>query len=383
MSSWLVYMTKEVKKEIQKYVEEEVIPQYRTFDRAHNISHVQAVITESMRLAANYDVDINIVYVTAAFHDLGLCVGREVHHTESAKIVRRDARLPEWFRPIDIEMIAEAVEDHRASNKHEPRSIYGRIVAEADRQIVPDDIIRRAVEYGLDKQPELGKEEQWRRVCEHMLEKYADGGYMRLYIPESDNAKGLAELREIIADKDRLRKVFERFYEELSLCGVRKANPLDMDDILDMVADSRDQMRRNGNTTQWVNGYPSREIIENDIRNGNGYIIYIKSNLTAIGYFAFIVGIEPTYNIIVGGQWSDQDKLYGTIHRLARRAGHNGVARKCLEFCKGQINFLRADTHKDNAIVQHILLREGFEYRGIIYVSDGTERLAYQWKTSE
>lgn len=379
----LVNMAKELNKEIKKYVEEEIIPRYSAFDRAHNISHVHAVISESLRLVANYNVDINIVYVTAAFHDLGLCVGREVHHTESARIVRRDPRLQEWFSPGEIDLIAEAVEDHRASSKHEPRSIYGRIVAEADRQIVPDDIIRRAVEYGLDKQSELGKEEQWCRVCEHMQEKYAEGGYMRLYIPESDNAKGLAALREIIADKDRLRKAFERFYEELSPYGVRKAMTSDVNAILDMVADSRIQMRQNGNTTQWVNGYPSREVIENDIKNGNGYIIYIKSNLSDIGYFAFIVGDEPTYNIIVGGQWSDQGKPYGTIHRLARRAGCNGVARKCLEFCKGRISHLRADTHKDNSTVQHILHREGFEYKGIIYVSDGTERLAYQWKMSE
>ena len=366
-------------KEIVEYVESEIIPQYRNFDRAHNIGHARSVIAESLRLAMYYDVDINIVYVTAAYHDLGLRVSRETHHTESAKIVRGDAKLREWFSDEEVTVIAEAVEDHRASSKHEPRSIYGRIVAEADRQIEPEDIIRRAVQYGLDRQPELGKEEQWQRMRSHMLEKYAEGGYMRLYIPESDNGRRLAELRGIIADENRLRAAFDLYYAEHLPYVVRRAAESDMEDIMQMVGDSRELMRQNGNTTQWVNGYPSREIIMNDIYSGNGYIIYEQTGLSPVGYFAFIIGEEPTYNIIVGGQWSDANEQYGTIHRLARKLGYSGVARKCLEYCKNQITHLRADTHKDNATVQHILEREGFEYRGIIYVSDGTERLAYQW----
>ena len=376
-------MVEEISNNIIKYVEEKIIPKYQNFDRAHNIGHAQAVIAESLHLAAYYDVDINIVYVTAAYHDLGLQFGRETHHLESARIVRHDARLREWFDHEEIELIAEAVEDHRASNKHAPRSIYGRIVAEADRQIIPEEIIRRAVEYGLDKQPELNKEAQWLRMRDHMHEKYAEGGYLRLYIPESNNAQGLAALREIISDESRLRALFEKFYVEPSQYTVRKAMADDMTDIMVMVSDSREQMRRYGNATQWVNGYPSCEIIQNDIDNGNGYIIYDKASLSPVGYFAFIIGDEPTYKIIVGGQWTDVDEPYGTIHRLARKNEYSGIARKCLEFCKGKIGYLRADTHKDNLTVQHILEREGFQYRGVIYVSDGTERLAYQWKAAK
>lgn len=376
-------MVKEPTKELIRYVEEEIIPKYHNFDRAHNVGHVQAVIAESLHLAAYYDVNTDIVYTTAAYHDLGLQFGRETHHIESARIVRSDAVLRGWFSHEEIELIAEAVEDHRASNKHEPRSIYGRIVAEADRQIIPDDIIRRAVEYGLDKYPELKKEEQWRRMRSHMLEKYAEGGYMRLYIPESHNAHGLAALREIISDEYRLRALFEKFYAPPSPYLVRKAAADDMNDIIDMLADSRELMRINGNKTQWVNGYPSQEVILNDIASGNGYIIYGRNSLAPVGYFAFIIGDEPTYNIIVGGSWADPDQPYGTIHRLARKHGYNGIAAQCLDFCKSQICRLRADTHKDNVIVQNILEHEGFQYRGIIHVSDGTERIAYQWKATD
>lgn len=113
-----------------------------------------------------------------------------------------------------IETIAQAAEDHRASSDHEPRSIYGRIVAEADRQIIPETVIRRTVQYGFSHYPELDREGHWRRMLDHLHEKYAEGGYLKLWIPESPNAQKLAELREIIRDESRLRSIFEEIYDE-------------------------------------------------------------------------------------------------------------------------------------------------------------------------
>ena len=111
--------------------------------------------------------------------------------------------------------MARAVEDHRASSDHEPRSIYGKIVAEADRQIDPETIIRRTVQYGLSHYPGLDREGHWNRMLEHLNEKYAEGGYLRLWIPESDNAAKLAKLRVLIADEARLRLMFDTIYEEI------------------------------------------------------------------------------------------------------------------------------------------------------------------------
>ena len=110
--------------------------------------------------------------------------------------------------------MAQAVEDHRASLDHAPRSIYGRIVAEADRLIEPMQILRRTVQYGLSHYPELTKEQHYLRYCEHLQEKYAEGGYLKLWIPESENASQLKALRGIIADETRKREVFERIFEE-------------------------------------------------------------------------------------------------------------------------------------------------------------------------
>lgn len=197
-------------KEIERYIEEQIIPRYTSFDRAHSIDHVRTVIDESLALAEHYDVDRRIVYITAAYHDLGLCEGRERHHIVSGEIVRADQQLCKWFSGDEIELIACAVEDHRASSDHEPRSIYGRIVAEADRVIDPEITLRRTVQYGLANYPQLDIEGQYARFCAHLQEKYAEGGYLRLWIPESKNGARLAELRQLIKNSELLRHTFER-----------------------------------------------------------------------------------------------------------------------------------------------------------------------------
>lgn len=201
-------------KEIERYIEEQIIPRYTSFDRAHSIDHVRTVIAESLALAEHYDVDRRIVYVTAAYHDLGLCEGRERHHIVSGEIVRADKQLRNWFSGDEIELIACAVEDHRASSNHEPRSIYGRIVAEADRVIDPEITLRRTVQYGLANYPQLDTEGQYARFCAHLQEKYAEGGYLRLWIPESKNGARLAELRQLIRNSELLRQTFYRLLTE-------------------------------------------------------------------------------------------------------------------------------------------------------------------------
>lgn len=205
-------MCKTLDNTLVDYVEREIIPLYDGFDAGHGRDHVQSVILEALRLSEFYPVRTDIIYTAAAYHDTGLSVDRKTHHLESGRIIRNDTGLNQWFSRDDIELIAQAAEDHRASSDHEPRSIYGRIVAEADRHIIPESIILRTVQYGLNHYPELDKEGHWQRTCQHMAEKYDEGGYLKLWIPESHNAQGLARLREIIHDKNRLRTMFEAAY---------------------------------------------------------------------------------------------------------------------------------------------------------------------------
>ena len=197
-----------------KYVEKEILPLYDSFDAAHQRGHARAVIEESMRLASFYEVNPNIVYATAAYHDTGLQIDRELHHIYSGRRIRSDRNLLQWFTEEEIETIAQAAEDHRASSKEEPRSIYGKIVADADKELQPINCIRRAVQYTSSHYPDLNEEEQYMRSAGHLQEKYAEGGYMHLWLKESREAPFLSDLRSIINDEKRLREVIFQLMKE-------------------------------------------------------------------------------------------------------------------------------------------------------------------------
>ena len=199
---------------LKEYIESEIIPRYDNFDGAHRRDHVRSVIGQSQELSRYYDVNPEIIYAAAAYHDLGLCEGREKHHLVSGRIIREDKTLLNWFNVEEIEVIAEAAEDHRASNETPPRSIYGKIIAESDRLIDPETVIRRTVQYGFAHYPQMNREQMWERTLTHLQKKYGYGGYLKLWIPESSNACRLEELRKIIADENRLRSMFDRFYNE-------------------------------------------------------------------------------------------------------------------------------------------------------------------------
>lgn len=203
-----------VRPEIVDYVEGSIIPRYDAFDKGHQRDHAKYVISQSMRLASFYDVDPELVYVAAAFHDTGLCEDRKTHHLVSGRIIRADEKLKEWFSPEQIEIIANAAEDHRASSDHEPRSIYGKIVAEADRLIDTDTIVRRTIQYGFKHYPDFGKEAHIQRALDHLDEKYAEGGYLKLWIPESPNAERLHALQQLIKDRPKIRELVEFMYEQ-------------------------------------------------------------------------------------------------------------------------------------------------------------------------
>lgn len=200
--------------ELRAYIEEHILPRYDSHDAAHRRDHAEGVIKRSLALATHYDVDLDMVYTIAAWHDVGLCEGREYHHLSSGRMLLEDSKMREWFSPEQLHTMREAIEDHRASSDHPPRTIYGAIVAEADRQIVPEVVMRRTVQYGLAHYPALSREEHWQRFLGHLHEKYDHGGYLKLYIPHSDNAVRLAELRALIAQPALLRTHFDALFEE-------------------------------------------------------------------------------------------------------------------------------------------------------------------------
>lgn len=200
--------------DLVEFVETNILPRYAAFDKAHGISHVNRVIKRSLDLALAIGADIDMAYVVAAYHDLGMSGPRAVHHITGGRILARDLRLRKWFSPEQIKIMKEAVEDHRASASHSPRSVYGRIVAEADRDLEPEVVFRRTVQFGLSNYPELSREQQWERFREHIENKYSTHGYMKLWIPGSYNERKLKEVRSYIADQVRLRSEFDRIYSE-------------------------------------------------------------------------------------------------------------------------------------------------------------------------
>ena len=202
--------------DLVEFIETQILPRYAAFDRAHNMEHVTRVIRSSLELVKTTGADVNMAYTIAAYHDLGMIGHRADHHIRGGKILATDARLKKWFSPEQIKIMKEAVEDHRASASRAPRSIYGKIVAEADRDIDTETVVRRTVQFGLSNYPEMDKEGHWKRFKEHMDNKYSKDGYIRLWIPNSPNARKLSELRDLIAQPGRLRETFERVFAEES-----------------------------------------------------------------------------------------------------------------------------------------------------------------------
>lgn len=201
----------EVPEGLKEYVEESILPMYDTFDKAHGRGHVQRVMARAMKMEPSAKA-----YAAAAMHDIGLVAGRERHHEESGRMIRGDRRLREWFDEAEVEEIAQAAEDHRASAGKAPRSRLGCIVAEADRDIEPYTIVERTVMYSLGHYPEESREWHWQRIVQHIEEKYSENGYIRLWFADSPNAEPLRELRALYADRERLKDMVEKIMDTLT-----------------------------------------------------------------------------------------------------------------------------------------------------------------------
>ena len=181
--------------------------------------------------------------------------------------------------------------------------------------------------------------------------------------------------------------------------SIRPGSESDLPRLMELFRQARETMRADGNTEQWAGEYPSREVVLEDIRRGHCFVVE-ETDDAIVGVFAFIPGVEPTYDRIYETEfsegapaprlaaWLDDTLPYATIHRLASTRDSRGVAQTCFswawERCRklgleeGQAYTLRVDTHADNHIMQHCIQKAGFTFCGIIYLADGSPRLAYQ-----
>ena len=157
---------------------------------------------------------------------------------------------------------------------------------------------------------------------------------------------------------------------------IRRAEPKDLEEIKRIYQYAKHYMNVTGNKNQWINGYPSEDLILEDIESKQSFLCIDEGQIH--GVFVFTIGCDPTYTIIEQGEWLNS-KTYGTIHRIASDGVCKGVFQTCLDFCKEQIDNVRVDTHEDNKIMQHLLEKNEFRRCGIIYTHNNSPRIAYQW----
>ena len=189
-----------INKELKDYIDNNIIVRYKDYEASHNDSHILTVIKNSFDIVKELDLDVdeNMVYTIAAYHDLGIPMGRKTHHLTSAKLLLEDNNLRQFFNDEELLIMKQAIEDHRASSPNPPRSIYGRIVAEADRDIDPDRVLERCIQYQKNKYPRSTDEEIFRHAKEHIIEKYGDNGYLNIWLNTKRNKEGLDTVRNWI-----------------------------------------------------------------------------------------------------------------------------------------------------------------------------------------
>ena len=157
---------------------------------------------------------------------------------------------------------------------------------------------------------------------------------------------------------------------------IREARLTDMDEIMLVMDAAKAIMRQSGNMHQWSDGYPSEAVITADMEKKGGFVV--GGDGMDVGYFAFLQSPEPTYARIYEGKWIDDVQPYHVVHRIASYPDAHGIFSSIMDFCLSHDRNIRIDTHRDNKIMQHNILKHGFTYCGIIYLLSGDERFAYQ-----
>ena len=204
-----------INKELQKYIENEIFPLYNRNEEGHGINHIKTVIERSLKFAKDYDVNVDMVYTIAAYHDLGHYIDRKKHEIISAEMFMEDEKVKQWFTDEQRNTIKEAIEDHRASSDHKPRTIYGMIVSTADRTIKDiDTTIKRVYSYGKKHYTDFSEEEQIEEIYRHLTKKFGEDGYAKIYIEDKEYDESIRKLREALSNKEefieRIKKVINQ-----------------------------------------------------------------------------------------------------------------------------------------------------------------------------
>ena len=210
----------DVSKKLKEYIENNIFPEYEKNDQGHNLEHIKYVINRSIKFADTVpDINYNIVYTVAAYHDIGHHIDPKKHELISAEIMYDDDKLKEFFKDKERIIIKEAIEDHRASSNHEPRSIYGKIVSTADRNNTVEACLRRSYSYNKKLHPEYDDEKIFEDCHYHLNDKFGENGYAKFYFKDEEYEKFLTDIRNILANKDRFIEIQRNYINELKNKG--------------------------------------------------------------------------------------------------------------------------------------------------------------------
>lgn len=195
----------QINQKLKEYVENRIFPQYSKNKEGHGINHINYVIKRCFELSKSKDINLDLLYAIASYHDIGHHIDTKNHEVVSAQIMYADKNLREFFSEEELKIIKEAIEDHRASLNGEPRNIYGKIVSSADRNTSVEEALRRTYFYGKKHYPELSDEELTERAYEHLTYKFGENGYAKFFVEDEKYTKFLNEIRALLSDKEQYR----------------------------------------------------------------------------------------------------------------------------------------------------------------------------------
>ena len=233
-------------KELQQYIEENIFPSYKKNDLGHNLDHIKYVINRSLRFAQKVDdINYDMVYTIAAYHDIGHYIDAKNHEKVSAEMLLADENLRKFFTEEQIKIMSEAVYDHRASLEGEPRSIYGKIVSSADRNTLVDVPLKRTYAYRVEHNPNDTLDEIIEESRQHIINKFGKKGYAteKMYFEDLDYKKFLEDISVFAENKEEFRK---RFMEvnglnnklKLTFDEIKRHSPnMSLDEVLYAVYD--------------------------------------------------------------------------------------------------------------------------------------------------
>ena len=209
-----------INEEVKKFVTEYTTPFYKKNESGHSFSHIDYVVKRSLKFADEIkDINLNMVYTIAMFHDVAHHIDKKTHEILSAKILRECTGLSDYFSKEEIEIMAQAIEDHRASLEHPPRTIYGKIVSTADRNNTVEQCFFRAYSFSRKSNPSYTEDEVFNEAYTHLNKKFGVNGYAKVYLKDEEYENFLIEIRSLLSNKEKFITEHKKYINNLKKEG--------------------------------------------------------------------------------------------------------------------------------------------------------------------